>query len=136
MKRFISILLVSALLVALAVSASAAVVDPVEPCFNYIRSDALTFRVDESTGIAYCYARCTASSGMTIKIVGTLQQYKNGGWSNVNSWTSIGTTFITLDKQWAVYNGYQYRFYARFYIYDSDGNFLESDFQVRTYDYT
>lgn len=136
MKRFLCLLLVSSLLFLLAAPTSAAVVDPVEPCFNYIRSDAITFRIDESTGIAYCYARCSANGGVTIKIVGTLQQYINGGWSSISSWTSIGTSFITLDKARSVYSGYQYRFYARFYIYDSNGNFLESDFQAKTYDYS
>lgn len=135
MKRIISLLLITTLLFALTTPASAAVIEPIEPCFSYIYSTAATFRIDESTGIAYCYARCSAENGVTIRINGALQQYTNGSWSPVTSWTTSGTTLVLLDKQRAVYSGYNYRFIARFYIFDSDGNILESDYIIRTYNY-
>lgn len=63
--------------------------------------------------IACCYARCSANSGVTIEIVGTLQQYKNGAWSTLATWSTSGSFVVTLDKQRAVYSGYKYRFHLR-----------------------
>lgn len=134
MKRITALLLVVALLCALIPSASAAVSEPDNPNFNYIRSTGVTFLVDEN-GIACCYARCSANSGVTIEIVGTLQQYKNGAWSTLATWSTSGSRLVTLDKQRAVYSGYKYRFSRKFYIYDSEGSFLESDSITRTYNY-
>lgn len=85
--------------------------------------------------IANCYARCVAEKGVTIKIVGTLQQYTNGSWVYVTSWTETGATVVILDKTHPVASGYKYRFIARFYIYDSNGSFVESDILSRIYDY-
>lgn len=137
MKRIVSLLLVSILLCAAIFPASAAVVEPVEPLFTYIKSATTTLTIDESTGIAYCYAKCyTARDDVTIKIVGLLQQYKAGSWVHVKSWTATGTKLVIMDEQWAVYSGYQYRFKALVYIHDAEGNYLESTSFVGTYDYT
>lgn len=135
MKRITALILAIVLLGAAIIPASAAVVEPVKPYFTYIHSTSATFLIDESSGIASCFARCTASSSVTVRIVGALQQYKNGSWTPVTSWITNGSTLVMLDKQRAVYSGYHYRFIARFYIYDSNGNILESDSITRTYNY-
>lgn len=134
MKRITALLLVVVLLCALVPSASAAVSEPDNPNFNYIRSTSVTFLVDEN-GIACCTARCIADRDVTIKIIGTLQQYKNGAWSTLATWSTSGSFVVTLDKQRAVYSGYKYRFTGKFYIYDSEGSLLESDSITRTYNY-
>ena len=136
MKRIVTLLLLAALLCCLMAPASAAVIDPIEPYFQKIISTYVDFSINESTGIANCYARCIAQDGVTIKIVGTLQQYTNGSWVYVTSWSTTGTGVVVLDKQYAVYSGYKYRFIARFYIYDANGSFVESDMLSRIYDYT
>lgn len=135
MKRLISILLLGVLLCGMVLPASAAVIDPVAPQYKKIISITTSFYVDEKTGIAYCYADCIAESDVTIKIVGTLQQYTNGSWVYVTSWTESGKRSVTLDEQYAVASGYKYRFIARFYIYDSNGSFVESEMASRIYDY-
>lgn len=136
MKRLFSLLLASILFCTAIFPASAAVSDPVEPCFDYIRSTAETFTIDETTGIAYCYARCyTGREDVTIKIIGTLQQYNSGTWNYINSWTQTGTLYAIMDRQWAVYSGYIYRFFVHVYIYDTEGNLLETDTLSRTYNY-
>lgn len=134
MKRITALLLVVVLLCALVPSASAAAIKPDSPCFQYIHSTAVIFLVDEN-GIACCTARCIADSDVTIKIIGTLQQYKNGAWSTLATWSTSGSRLVTLDKQRAVYSGYKYRFTGKFYIYDSEGSLLESDSITRTYNY-
>lgn len=135
MKRLISILLLGVLLCGMVLPASAAVIDPVAPQYKKIISITTSFYVDEKTGIAYCYADCIAESDVTIKIVGTLQQYTNGSWVYVTSWTESGKRTVTLDEQYAVASGYKYRFIAQFYIYDSNGSFVESEMASRIYDY-
>lgn len=136
MKKIVCLLLVVVLVCSLTLPAAAAVIEPVEPCYKKIRSIAIGFDIDESTGIANCYARCIAWSNVTIKITGTLQQYSNGSWVYVTSWTKSGKDMVVLDEQWAVYRGYKYRFIATFSIYDSNGSFVESDSMSRIYDYT
>ena len=133
MKRILTLLLISALLLSLATPVSAATVAPVQPRFAYINATTVGLEIDTDTGIAGCYAECTADVGVTVKIVGTLQQYKNGGWNDVKSWTNICTQIARIDKQWAVYSGYQYRFYVTFEIYNSLGTLLETHNSSRTY---
>ena len=135
MKRLISILLLGVLLCGMALPASAAVIDPVAPQYKKIISITTSFYVDEKTGIAHCHADCTAESNVTIKIVGTLQQYSNKSWVYVTSWTETGVGTVDLNEQYAVASGYKYRFIARFYIYDSNGSFVESEMASRIYDY-
>lgn len=136
MKRIVCLLLVSILLCTAIIPASAAVIEPDEPCFNYIRSTSITLLIDESTGIASCYARCySLNDTVTIKISGTLQQYKSGKWENMCGWVQFGTTVVIMDKQVTVSSGYQYRFVANYYIYDSEGNLLESSTATRTCNY-
>lgn len=135
MKRILTLLLVILLVLSGISSASAATADPVQPRFVYINSTAVDLVINENTGIANCYARCTANTGMTVKIIGTLQQYKNGRWNDVKSWTLICTQVASMDKQWAVYSGYQYRFYVAFEIYNSLGTLLETHTSSKSYYY-
>ena len=136
MKKIVCLLLVTVLLCSAILPASAAVVDPIAPQYKRIVSLALRLSIDESTGIASCYARCLADSDVTIKIKGTLQQYSNGSWVYVNSWTKSGVRLVVLDEKWAVYSGYKYRFVATYSVYGSDGGFIESDTMSQIYDYT
>lgn len=135
MKRILAFLLASTLLLALPLPTSAAVVEPVQPCFTYINSTYINFLIDETTGIAGCTAQCTANTGLTVLISGTLQQFINGDWEDVKSWVSTGTTYATLGKQWAVYSGYMYKFKATYKIYNSKGVLLETHTASKTYYY-
>lgn len=135
MKKLVVILLLGTLLCGMMLPASASGSDLIAPYYKKITSLHVDFTIDEQTGIANCYARCVAEKGATIKIVGTLQQYTNGSWVYVTSWTETGATVVILDKTHPVASGYKYRFIARFYIYDSNGSFVESDILSRIYDY-
>lgn len=135
MKRIISVLLLGILLCGMILPASASGSDLIAPYFEKIISTRVVFSIDKKTGIANCYARCAAKNDVTIKIVGTLQRHTGGSWVHVTSWTTTGVGTAVLDKQYAVASGYKYRFTARFYIYDSNGSFVESDMASRIYDY-
>lgn len=135
MKRILTLLLVSALLFALAAPASAATVEPAQPYFNYIRIASIDFSIDESTGIAYCFADCSANTGVSIVINGTLQQYEEGDWTGVKSWVNVGSGYVAMDKQRAVYSGEHYRFYVTYKIYNTAGTLLESHTASKSYYY-
>lgn len=135
MKKIISILLLGVLLCGMIPGASASEEDLIEPCFQKIISTYADLYIDKATSTAYCYASCVAEKTTTVKITGTLQQHTNGSWVHVTSWTTTGVGTAVLDKQYKVASGYKYRFIARFYIYDSNGSFVESDILSRIYDY-
>lgn len=136
MKRLVCLLLVSALLCAGVLPASAANKETVSPCFTYIYSTKTTFSINKDTGVAHCYATCEAASGVTIKIVGTLQRSTTSGWEDVCSWTVSGTLLVTLDKSRTVPSGYNYRFVAKYYIIHTLATaVLESDTETRYYNY-
>lgn len=127
MKRIICLLLVFVLSCASILPVSAAEDPGIAPCFTYIHSTATSLTIDARTRIANCYAKCqTYSDNLTIKIVGTLQQY-DSKWTNVYSWTVTGSGgIVILDRLRAVPKGYNYRLVANYYIYNSAGTFLES----------
>lgn len=136
MKRLVCLLLVSVLLCAGVLPASAANKETVSPCFTYIYSTQTTFSIDETTGIAHCYAKCMAASGVTIKIVGTLQRSTTSGWEDVCSWTVKGSSYVDLNKTKVVPRGYNYRFVANYYIIHTLATaVLESDTETRYYNY-
>ena len=135
MKRFLTLLLVCAMFLALASPISAATAEPVQPRFAYINSTYVNLTINETTGIANCYSECTANSGVSIVSIGTLQQYTDGAWNDVKSWTGVGSRYAIIDKNWAVYSGYQYRFFVTFKIYNSSGILLESHTSSDSYYY-
>ena len=135
MKRFLALLLVIALFLALPSPVSAATAEPIQPRFAYINSTHVSLTVNESTGIANCYTTCTADKGTVVKIIGTLQRYEGMGWSDVKSWTLICTQVAVMDKQWAVYSGYLYKFSVRFEIYNAMDTLLETHTSSDTYYY-
>lgn len=137
MKKLLSIFLAVILLFSCVQPVRAAVVEPDAPCFSYISSVSASLTINESTGVARCYARCsTSKSNVTITIIGTLQQYRSEKWNYVASWSKSGSPTVILDEQCTVSRGYQYRFVVYFYIYDTNGNLLESTSLIRVYDYT
>lgn len=136
MKRLVCLLLVSVLLCAAILPASAANKETVSPCFTYIYSTKTTFSIDTTTGVAHCYAKCSAASGVTIKIIGTLQRSTASGWEDVCSWTVSGTSLVTLNKTRTVPRGYNYRFVAKYYIIHTLATaVLESTTETRYYNY-
>ncbi len=137
MKRIVCLLLVGILLCASVVPVSATEDTTISPRFTYISSTATGFRIDTEPGVAVCYAKCeTYSESVTIKIVGSLQQYKSSQWTQIASWTVSGTGgLVILDRLKAVSKGYNYRFVATYYIYNSTGTLLESSSATRYYSY-
>ncbi|MBN2285979.1 MAG: hypothetical protein JXQ26_00160 [Tissierellales bacterium] len=97
----------------------------ITPKFSYIRNFLNEFQISD-TGKASVSSYLYAENADEVRVTGYLQQYKNGGWNNVKSWTESATgKNVTLGKDWYVESGYTYRYIAYGYIY-VDGYVVES----------
>lgn len=136
MKRILCLALIMAMLLTLAVPASAAVKDDTaEPQYNQIYSVKSALSIDSAQGIATCAGVISAKTGYAVRLYIRLQMYKDGDWQLVHSWMASGTAYLSLVKDCAIVSGYQYRTYVIGYVYDADGNLLESASAIHTVNY-
>lgn len=97
----------------------------ISPKFTYIRSFYNDFEISDS-GIASVSSYLDVSNSDEIKITGFLQQFKDGSWKTVNSWSNTSTgNDVVLKKDWTVESGYTYRYRSYGYVY-VDGSVVES----------
>lgn len=123
MKRLLSILLVSLLLVSFTSPAYASteikVQDSIiQPFWTYISTVSAWMDID-SSGNALMASSMSAYSTVTkIEISAYLQRLEDGEWKTVNNWseTSSGTSG-TWTQTWYVNKGYSYRLKTYFYAY-------------------
>jgi len=126
MKRILSFVLVITLLTVLASPVVAVETDSgISPRFTYI-SKVTTGLTISNAGVATCTANGCAPGVGSVKIICRLQQYKNGAWTTIRTWTGTGTNIASIAKTVAVYSGYTYRTYTSFYAYNSAGSLLET----------
>lgn len=126
MRRFFIFLLACSLLVCCTVSASATVLDNVDPRYTNILDIQAILSINESTGIASCSGMVTARNVTPVKVNVYLQIQENGGWTTLKTWSSTGTTIATVAKGYAVFSGYTYRVNVVGFVYDANGNIIES----------
>ena len=126
MRRIISFLLVFALIMSYTVSVSAAVMDGVQPRYTYVLDVQAIPSINESTGIASCSGSITTRNTYPVKVDVHLQMQENTGWTTLKTWSSTGTLAATVAKAWAVYSGHNYRVLVVGFVYDSNGNIIES----------
>jgi hypothetical protein len=86
-------------------------------------STSLTISPDGTASI-YGYVQRTPS-GSSIQITSTLQQYSNGSWLNIKSWSEYSTSWSALISETYPVNRGTYR--VRTYYYVSGSNGYESD---------
>jgi len=69
----------------------------------------------------------TARNVDEVSISCDLQQYSNGKWKTIKSWSGeyAGTGYV-FSKSWYVASGYSYRLKSYAYVY-KDGSMIESD---------
>ena len=136
MKKVFVILLATIMLFSMAIPAYAALPDPpVSPQYKHINSYSVVLDINESLGVASCYATCYQLGADTVEIEYKLQRYTGSSWVTIKTWTSTGTTYASISKTWPVSSGYTYRGKAIFRVYDSSGNLLETGSTSRTYIY-
>ena len=134
MKKTISLLLVCIIFLGLITPATASASDNtgVRPRYTYIHLLINDFSINSSTKVAYCYGKISVLQPMSVKVVATLQIQENGVWRNINSRTATGTLQANASYSPTVKSGYQYKLIVTGYVYDSNGNLLETDYIERT----
>lgn len=124
MKRLFCIFLVLVMLSLMILPAAATEVT-IQPRWTYL--DTVSAALDINwLGVASCSGQGFVRSSNKIEVVVILQQYSNTGWVTLKSWSSTGTTSALASGQYAVAHGYTYRVNVFAYVYDSDGNIIES----------
>ena len=76
------------------------------------------------------YSTCTTSleitnSGDSGTLYMYLQRYANGSWTDVTSWSTSGSTYLSQTGHYYVSSGYNYRVHAIAYIFNSSGTLKE-----------
>lgn len=127
-KRIITFIMLVLAVLSIAVPASAASenldMEPVQPRYTYI--DAVGAKISiNSSGLASCtgvgYAKGTYD---TVDLTVYLQQYKNGTWTTLQTWTGSGTNMAVVSGEYYVYKGYKYRTKTSMIVYDENGKYL------------
>ena len=124
MKRFLSLALAIMLMLTFAATVSAE--QAVNPRYLYITETNTGIRLNSSTGAVICEASARTQNNMEIQIECKLQRFNNSKWNNVKTWTASGTGSASISKSWSVPGGYDYRIYATYKVYDSNGNCVET----------
>ena len=94
------------------------------PHYDVIKSIRSNLEINRS-GKATCSASVrTSSVDYTINVTCTL--YKSDG-SVVKSWSTTGKGTVSMEKNWYVTSGSSYQVEASATVYDSTGNYVDSD---------
>ncbi len=101
----------------------------IQPKFSYIYVFQNKFDIS-SGGKATVEVYLLANGIDQAKIVANLQQYKNGAWQTIKTWSSIRNgASCGLSESRYVVSGYSYRMVSYGYAY-IDGDIVESDSYV------
>lgn len=111
------------------------VTDQVEPRFVAINSIYSLLKIDESNGIATCVGEVRAREMVQLKVVVQLQRLEDGMWNTLYTWSNTGTLFASKSGSYAIARGYTYRAKVTGFVYDADGNIIESGSATHQVDY-
>lgn len=122
-SKFLSMLLVLSCITATLSTASAIAIEP-----RYTGFTALSVSIDiTSDGCSTPYGCVYLRSGYTADMTLVLQRSSNGySWSSVKEWTGSGSGMFTLDKEYYVTSGYDYRTKCTVMVYDSSNNLVDN----------
>jgi len=131
MKKFLSFILAVMMMTTMAISISAAVIDPgdiAEPCLDYMNYFQVNLRFTETTGTAYSTIHRTY--GVTTLLEGTLTVYKKVGvrWVEIDSVSGSSTRTLSLELDFDAVIGTTYKAEVVVTAYGSDGSETVSDF--------
>ena len=94
---------------------------------RYIAVSGITCGFDILTlGISCPCGTVTLRSGYTAELkVSIMQSSDATSWSNYKSWTTFGSSYLSLGEYYAVERGYFYKALAEVTVYNSNGNVVE-----------
>lgn len=98
--------------------------ETISPRFTTIKSFYSYLDVSE-TGIASCDAEALSYTSYTVNVIAELQE-KNGTWNTINTWSNSGEMLSSVSESCSVSTDYQHRLKATAYVYDSNGDLVES----------
>jgi hypothetical protein len=125
MKRKIIVFIALVLVLTIITPLRNANASEINPRWTYIRS--MTAGLDVSIlGIATCNGQFAAYENVPVEIIMHLKQLKNGSWGTLRTWSTTGTCALNVEKQYAVEHGYTYKVVVTGYVYDANGNILET----------
>lgn len=93
-----------------------------------IRNNFYNFEINEN-GNAVCISSVEVGNDYTVKLTMQLQQ-KTGMWKTINSWTNRDSYYVAFDETYQVEKGYEYRLMVVYIAYDSNGNEVESFYDL------
>lgn len=112
------------------INALAATEEPFEgtiaPRFTAINSIYALLKIDEGVGIATCVGEMQAKEMVPVKVVVQLQRLESGTWNTLQTWSNTGTFYATKAGSYAIAKGYTYRTKTIAFVYDTNGNIIES----------
>lgn len=126
MRRLAALLMVIGILCTMIVPVAAASNEnTVQPRWTYLNSVYAYLDINW-LGVATCEGAAVIRSSMEVKTVVRLQQKLDSGWYTVKSWSDTGTCTAGASGSYAVARGYDYRVTVSAYVYDDNGNIVET----------
>lgn len=130
MKRLLCLILTLTLLMLVATPVLAAESEvAVTPRYTYIARIYSHLTISNTTGLSACQAHGYSPTASSVKLTCRLQRLNGSTWTTVKTWTTTGTDYVALDKNYAVAKGYTYRLSVSFSVYNTSGTLLESGIQ-------
>lgn len=123
MKKVLAIITVALLLATMALPVCAA---SVTPRYTYVDSLYARLEIDTTWGIATCEGELIAKGMNPVEVVVKLQQYKNGQWVTLKTWSAEDEWGVYRSGKYAIYSGYTYRVYVEGYVYNENGAVVET----------
>lgn len=126
MKKTVSVLAVIVMLCGLVTPVAATANEStIQPRWTYLNSVYAYLDINW-LGVATCEGNAIAGSSVQVKTVVRLQQKLDSGWYTVKSWSETGTGTASAGGKIAVARGYDYRVTVSAYVYDDNGNIVET----------
>lgn len=126
MRKTLAVLMVIGILCTMIIPVTAATNEnTIQPRWSYL--DSVYAYIDINwLGVATCEGTAVARSSVDVEVVVRLQQKLDSGWYTVESWSDAGTGTAGTGGKIAVARGYDYRVTVSAYVYDDNGNIVET----------
>lgn len=127
MKKLTAFILVLIMLLCIAMPVAATNMGgAIQPRYTYIDLLRADLQIS-SLGVASCEGTVLLKTDDAVKIVIRLQELDGANWMTIKKWEITGSGSISGTGDYAVYSGSSYRVHVTVYVYDAQGNILESD---------
>lgn len=135
MKKLFAIIVVCGMLLGTAMPIAAADgLSAIQPRYTYVMDVSAGIEVS-TLGVATCNGLLTTKTNNPVKLVIRLQEHDGSNWMTIKKMEFTDTGDISAAMDYAIYSGYSYRVHVTGYVYDAQGNVLESATAAQYMDY-